>query len=646
MAQLEEISSKMAEKLRVSGNITAPMLLNGEPNDRPPSPQHSTTSIVYEPLVHGEAQVRLLTLHPGQFDEDIRCSLHAVSLTSKPQYEALSYVWGDAAETLPVIVDSHEKQVTTNLEAALRHLRWQEKPRILWIDAICINQDDIEERSAQVPMMGDVYRQAASVIVWLGHGSENVEDSIKWANLRASKKTNKASLELEDDIFVVDMCTVMCSCLAIDFIHLLKHRYWHRMWTYQEFVLATDMPTCVYGHMSFSLATVWEAFMAMMQKINFIAQVGRQASDEANWEIFSIAIMELTEFTNDLPSMLNLGRMAQHAKYKPSRPGELALLLGESADRECSDPRDRIYALYGLNSSLSRVLPVDYSKSEREVILEAIALMMRSGETRLLWSCFGLRAERFSRTRTFPSWAPDLDRLQQFENRGRDLDILNLFVPAIEADHVSSDLATLHLGAWNLGYCKVLQRIRRHGDLTEQRAALVSGLSAFVEDLWADKLDTEGHRLCQKFARCAVLGDDRHTQISDDDLVKAFRAVYFDASLIKMDCRSAFKSLEIDLVARVGITLGDVACVITSSGCVGFAPYDTQDDDLVVFPRVMGTPAIVLRKEVADVSEADQESYVMVGSANLYAAGLAKDEDFRTVVSKVGDVGVAEYVIH
>lgn len=638
MAQLGEISDDMAKKLRVSENDTAPTLLDIEPVHRPPSPQHGTTSIVYEPLIHGESQVRLLTLHPGQFDEDIRCSLHTASLTSKPQYEALSYVWGDAADTLPVIVGGHEKQVTTNLEAALRHLRWQEKPRILWIDAICINQDDIEERSAQVPMMGDVYRQATSVIVWLGHGLPYVERAIDWANYHASCKSSPG---MEDDVVIVDMCTIECSCLILGLIHLLKDRYWHRMWTYQEFVLAADMPICVYGHMLFSLATVHEAFVAMLSKYAAAYTENRPSPHE----IFSIVLGEMIEFCNDMQSVMKLGQMAQHAKYEPSRPGELALLLRESADRECSDPRDRIYALYGLDPSLSRLLPVDYAKSEREVILEAITLMVRSREL-YLWSMFGLRADRFSCTRKFPSWAPNLDRLQLFEPRARDLDILNFFGPAIEDDRVSCDLSTLHLGAWNLGHCKVLHRIHRHGNYAEQHNGHISQFSAFVEDLRANKLGLTGHRLCQKFARCAVLGDEGHRQISDDGLIEAFRAACLDVSVARNDHNNNFKTKELKLVARVGSTLGDVACITTSSGCIGFAPFDTQDNDLVVFPRVMGTPAIVLRKEVAVSSEVGQESYLMVGSANLCATGVTEDEDFLTVVSKVGEIGLAEYLIH
>ncbi|KAI0170355.1 heterokaryon incompatibility protein-domain-containing protein [Pestalotiopsis sp. NC0098] len=638
MAQLDEISDEMAEKLRVSENNTAPTLSAGEPVHRPPSPQHGTTSIVYEPLVHGEAQVRFLTLHQGQFDEDIQCSLHTASLTTKPQYEALSYVWGNAGETLPVIVDGHEKQVTTNLEAALRHLRWQEKPRILWIDAICINQNDIEEKSAQVPMMGEVYRQAKSVIVWLGHGLSNVENAIKWANQHASKQA-------EDDDVIVDMCTVIWSCLILGLVHLLKHRYWHRMWTHQEFILATDTPICVYGHMTFSLATVFQAYKVLMRKYRAIYNDPRQSSHKKMSEIFSITLAELVEFASDMNHVLLLGRMAQHAKYEPPRPGELALLLFQSVNRESSDPRDRIYALYGLDPFLSRLLPVDYSKPEREVILEAIALMVRSRDPRL-WNFFGLRADRFSCNRSFPSWAPNLDRLQQFEARARNLDILNSFVPAIAADHVSSDLATLHLAAWNLGHCKVLHRIHRHGNYGEQHNGLIHEFSAFVEGLWADKHDSKGHKLCQKFARCAVLGDKDHRQISDDGLVEAFRAVCSDPSLAENDHNGRFKTKELQLVARVGITLGDVACVVTSNGCVGFAPFDTQDNDLVVFPCVMRSPALVLRKEVSHLREAAQESYLMVGSANFEAAGVTEDEDFLTVVSKVVEIGLAGYLIH
>jgi hypothetical protein len=94
---------------------------------------------IFGPLNPAANGIRLLRLLPGQAAEPIRCTLHVVSLDASPRYEALSYVWGDAAKTRDIILDGQRYDVTINLEAALRGLRRSSKPRQLWADAICIN---------------------------------------------------------------------------------------------------------------------------------------------------------------------------------------------------------------------------------------------------------------------------------------------------------------------------------------------------------------------------------------------------------------------------------------------------------------------------------------------------------------------------
>lgn len=95
------------------------------------------------------------------------------SLRSAPPYEALSYTWGDTTERRTIRLKSksiswHDLPVTDNLSNALRRLRWRFKIRTLWIDAICINQRNVTERSRQVSFMDEVYKSTQSVLIWLG----------------------------------------------------------------------------------------------------------------------------------------------------------------------------------------------------------------------------------------------------------------------------------------------------------------------------------------------------------------------------------------------------------------------------------------------------------------------------------------------
>ncbi|KAF8857508.1 hypothetical protein BDZ45DRAFT_744321 [Acephala macrosclerotiorum] len=89
----------------------------------------------------GDSSIRLVALEPGADDEPVRCSVVYASLDDEPNYEALSYVWGDPTITTPIFLDGKIFHVTINLCAALENLRNFEldsPPRVLWIDAICL----------------------------------------------------------------------------------------------------------------------------------------------------------------------------------------------------------------------------------------------------------------------------------------------------------------------------------------------------------------------------------------------------------------------------------------------------------------------------------------------------------------------------
>jgi hypothetical protein len=139
---------------------------------------------LHEPLTSARS-FRLISLAPSaKSNAEIRCTISVTDLDSlrgKGSYEALSYVWGSPTGTIPIICNNKEHLVTPNLYDALRCLRRPFSPRVLWIDAICIDQraDDssTRERNSQVQMMGEIFREARRVVVWLGIG----DGSTTWA---------------------------------------------------------------------------------------------------------------------------------------------------------------------------------------------------------------------------------------------------------------------------------------------------------------------------------------------------------------------------------------------------------------------------------------------------------------------------------
>ena len=121
---------------------------------------------IYKPLPDTQ-WIRLLALYPGRGQDAILINLQTVSLASNPAYEALSYVWGKEPPNESIIVQSQAFPARPNLVAALRRLRLPDKQRIIWIDAICINQFDLDERAAQVNHMRAIYTRATRVLVFM-----------------------------------------------------------------------------------------------------------------------------------------------------------------------------------------------------------------------------------------------------------------------------------------------------------------------------------------------------------------------------------------------------------------------------------------------------------------------------------------------
>jgi hypothetical protein len=121
------------------------------------SPSGSASSID-QPLLTPRS-IRVLAIEPGTFRQTIHCSLKLVQLDEAGSlpYEALSYVWGPPTPAVPIVCNEIQMNVTPNLGAALQRLRYSDLTRILWVNAICINQKDLDERAQQVSIMGDVY---------------------------------------------------------------------------------------------------------------------------------------------------------------------------------------------------------------------------------------------------------------------------------------------------------------------------------------------------------------------------------------------------------------------------------------------------------------------------------------------------------
>ncbi|KAF4424738.1 hypothetical protein F53441_14220 [Fusarium austroafricanum] len=147
-----------------------------------------------ETLSFERQDIRLLHVEPGTFDDPIKCHFRLVSLKEvepkKIDFHALSYCWGDPTEREEIFLSSSKNDlenkkggVSFNIgksaAQALRRLRKENELLVIWIDAICINQDDLEERAQQVTLMSQIYSLASTVHIWLGEDNSGVEACLK-----------------------------------------------------------------------------------------------------------------------------------------------------------------------------------------------------------------------------------------------------------------------------------------------------------------------------------------------------------------------------------------------------------------------------------------------------------------------------------
>ncbi|PKK43139.1 hypothetical protein CI102_13571 [Trichoderma harzianum] len=277
--------------------------------------------------------LRLVEIQPAAHESDpVVCTLSEVTFGSKPKFEALSYMWGTEKADDAITLNGHPFEVGKNLLDALHFLRSQamfkKTCHLFWIDAICINQSDVEERNRQVRIMDQIYFRADTVVVWLGSKySEFQREMISELKLEESEKLGEGSPQIGN------------STQQKMVRHLRTDPYWDRLWILQEIGKAWQLRVC-YGNETFS----WDDFMNLMMLHNGDGATGP----------------------------LRLDRLLRKEKYNDSHT--LKRLLEEHRTTKCSEPRDKVYGLIGLASDAGE-FPIDYKKSLYEVWKDTMEFM-------------------------------------------------------------------------------------------------------------------------------------------------------------------------------------------------------------------------------------------------------------------------------
>ncbi|KAL7806365.1 heterokaryon incompatibility protein domain-containing protein [Trichoderma aethiopicum] len=372
---------------------------------------------------------RLIFLSPGQWNDEIHCTLIPFNRLRNgyPPYKALSYVWGRGSRNPPeIVVNGNNVKVTSNLAMALRHLRQDEVGNALWIDALCIDQSNTDERSSQVAQMRDIYATAVEVIVFLGSGLQHgmskslssrdsrpfhrfggcEPDSLlanqyfeNWKGSPLKKPVQPLEVfafltimncagKLPDPLGALkDIPEAHMTALAEALRRTLLAPWWDRIWVVQEAVVASRL-TVRYGN----VAVPWELLVGAAEVLS-------------DWESFhatypsSLSVADLKVFSLS-SRILHLNNF--RTQWSHSRGTNLLLLLRYFGFRRASDERDRVYALLGLCNEATLLRP-DYRLQLAEVYMAPVLMDIR--ETKSLHVLNGDHSRKGRQDA--PSWVPD-----------------------------------------------------------------------------------------------------------------------------------------------------------------------------------------------------------------------------------------------
>ncbi|PQE32650.1 heterokaryon incompatibility protein [Rutstroemia sp. NJR-2017a WRK4] len=339
----------------------------------------------YEPLDREAHEFRLLRLFPStDFEAEIHCQLFHSSLNDHPPYEALSYVWGDPNGTVAIRLHEVDHHVTVNLALALRYLRLPEKTRIIWADAVCINQKDDIEKTSQVRLMRDIYLGVEQVAVWLG------EDA---------KGKAKEILDLfGDDISSIYVRWRYDKIRFWDECNSVFYRpWWTRTWTLQEVI--HDRP--VQAYIGFNQINLDELCTKFLWYLEYTQP--KQPTSAAAPQPSDTYIDEMIASHNlpNIASLIQVERTGQ--KNNPNKPLPLEYSLRRTRNQQCTDARDKVFGILGMSDLAAKGL-INYRSSKRNIytMVMQLSLQLQSSQSMLY-----IQSQRPISTTDLPSWVVD-----------------------------------------------------------------------------------------------------------------------------------------------------------------------------------------------------------------------------------------------
>lgn len=338
----------------------------------------------YEPLPSAEEYTRVLVLQPAEdFDDDLVCQMKAVKYREPGvQFEAVSYVQG--CSTFPEILGcvtgrSHsDLSITPNLSNALRHFRLSNANRTLWVDAVCINQEDAQEKGSQTARIGSIFAAAQRVSVWLGLPDEETAEALDFCHILADSAISCGlSKEPEYNVTNTDWispgpkrartslaCDSVHQQKGLAFKHLLERPWFNRRWAIQEMFFGR----AVWVYCGASLIEAKVLGLAIVtsnvvrtERARLARAAGEIWCDNMDKNILGLA-HELVRVESGCISSMRCKKQSKRKQYL------ILYLLSKNEDANCSDPRDVICSQ--LSMSTMNCFNVDYSASVEDTYID------------------------------------------------------------------------------------------------------------------------------------------------------------------------------------------------------------------------------------------------------------------------------------
>ncbi|KAH7310612.1 heterokaryon incompatibility protein-domain-containing protein [Stachybotrys elegans] len=485
-----------------------------------------------------------------------------------PPYDALSYSWGTAGDEEYIhITDSADTQnppawlkIRQNLAAALRHLRYPDQPRTLWVDAICINQADIEERGRQVKRMGQIYPLSQKVIIWLGpesedskHALETLEYFSQQVEYIISHRWGDAPGAQEPDWWRDGVALPYDEKTWNSILSLLHRPWFERVWVLQE-ALSCDRVVLQCGRDTISWVHVRKALLVLRQKAGILPLNIRD-------RLFAYA----------------RGLMAP-----PLASSEHLFLW--TRNQKCSDPRDKVYGILGLlDPNIVAKIEVDYSTPAWKTYSQLVLAEMEAYQKlNMINHC-----NMMTRLEGFPSWVPNLERpiegantgylsIRRFYASARSSAVARLVEPDNHLQVTARRVSTISRVSQDLTgtFVQVFQVIRNWAPKDPGSSMYVSGglsMDAYVEVLVRGRTSDRAlsDNPCPSIRRLRELLTSAlaSTQVGDD-VARAFKDCFFAS-----ECLFATADGYVG-VSAIGVREGDQVAIIL--GC---------DFPIVIRPR-------------------------------------------------------------